>query len=126
MIDGVDVGVDHGGCLCISPCNNHKSCVQNVRLQPKSNQPPSMLCCGDKNLATHMTALLCTWLLVLYVDACGSILDEHLAQFHCCSDPTMASVRISNDGVQVVNNWCFRSLLGCPSATLQVLLPIVE
>merc|ERR1719253_1420669 len=83
-----------------------------IRLQAERDETLSVLSCGDKNFASHVTTFFRTWLLVFNVDASSAILDEHLAQLHCCSDTTMASVCISNDGVQIIDRQSFGTLLG--------------
>mmetsp|Transcript_5990 Transcript_5990/g.18925 ORF Transcript_5990/g.18925 Transcript_5990/m.18925 type:complete len:382 (-) Transcript_5990:203-1348(-) len=78
VVDGVDVGVDHGRGLRVGARHDDERRVEDVRLQADRDQTLRVLPSGHQDLATHVSALLGARLLVLDVDARGAVLDEHL------------------------------------------------
>merc|ERR1719414_1227865 len=97
-----------------------------VGLEADRDEALDVLPCGDKDLATHVATLFGPWLLVLNVNACGTILDEHLGKLHCRCETSMAGVGVGNDRVEVVDSRLFGPLIRRHSAPGLKLLPIVE
>merc|ERR1719231_1561444 len=77
--------------------------VEDVCLQSTSDEPLDVLAASHEDLSPHMAALLGAWLLVLDVNACGAVLNEHLRELHRRREPAVASVSIRDDWVQKVH-----------------------
>mmetsp|Transcript_33377 Transcript_33377/g.71895 ORF Transcript_33377/g.71895 Transcript_33377/m.71895 type:complete len:438 (-) Transcript_33377:409-1722(-) len=126
MVNGIDVGVDHGGRLRISARHQDQGRVQHIGLKSDGNEALDVLLGRDQDLATHVSALLGARLLILDVNSRSAVLNEHLRQLHGGSDATMSSVSIRNDGVQIVHGSRLGAVLRRHTAALLVLLAVVE
>merc|ERR1719329_850449 len=100
MINRINVGVDHCCSFCVCASDDDEGSVEHVSLQPQRDQTLSVLSRGDQNLAAHVATFLGTWLLILDMDACSAILNEHFAQLHGRCDAAVTGVCIGNDWVQ--------------------------
>mmetsp|Transcript_42402 Transcript_42402/g.64170 ORF Transcript_42402/g.64170 Transcript_42402/m.64170 type:complete len:513 (+) Transcript_42402:271-1809(+) len=126
MVDGVDVGVNHGRSFGISSGHEDERRVQDVGLQTDGDEALAVLPSGHQNLAAHVAALLGAWFLILDVDAGGTIFDEHFCEFHCRGKTSVASVGVGNDRVEVVDRLGLGPHLGGHAASLLILLPVME
>ena len=72
VVDGVDVGVDHGGSLGVRARHEHELRVEDVGLEADSDEAPDVLPSGDQDLANHVAALPRARLPALDLDAAGT------------------------------------------------------
>mmetsp|Transcript_131743 Transcript_131743/g.294797 ORF Transcript_131743/g.294797 Transcript_131743/m.294797 type:complete len:543 (-) Transcript_131743:149-1777(-) len=126
VVDRIDVGVDHGGGLRIGARDKNQRRVEDVGLQAAGNEALDVLPRRYQDLAAHVPALLRAWLLILDVDARSAVLDEHLCELHGRRKTSVTSVRIRDDGIEVIHHRSLGALLGRHAAALFVLLPVME
>ena len=103
----VDVGSEEGGSLRVCSCNDEVLDTEDVVLETDGNQTVDVLRDGDEDLAGHVSTLLRTRSLVFDVDSSCTLLNEELGELHDGSETTVTSVRIGNDGPEVVDLGCF-------------------
>ena len=100
--------------------------THDVGLGADGNQSVDVLLDRDKDLASHVAALLRARGLVLDVNAGGTALDEELGELHHGSQTTVTSIGVSNDRGEVVDvGKVGTRLLGVAQALL-ALLSVVE
>mmetsp|Transcript_26252 Transcript_26252/g.54066 ORF Transcript_26252/g.54066 Transcript_26252/m.54066 type:complete len:519 (-) Transcript_26252:151-1707(-) len=126
VVDRIDVGVDHGGGLRIGARDKNQRRVEDVGLQAAGNEALDVLPRRYQDLAAHVPTLLRAWLLILDVDARSAVLDEHLCELHGRRKTSVTSVRIRDDGIEVIHHRSLGALLGRHAAALFVLLPVME
>mmetsp|Transcript_61276 Transcript_61276/g.171345 ORF Transcript_61276/g.171345 Transcript_61276/m.171345 type:complete len:559 (+) Transcript_61276:287-1963(+) len=126
VVDGVDVRVDHGRGFCVGARDDDQRRIQDVRLHPASDEALDVLARGNEYLAAHVPALFRAGLLVLDVDASGAGFDEHLAELHRGGEAAVASVRVRDDGVEIIHRSLLSALLWSHAHPLLELLPVVE
>lgn len=85
-----------------------------------------MLSNRDEHLASKVTTLLDTRLLVLNMDTASTSIDEHLDEFHHGSDATETSISICNAGNKEIDLLGLLSLLGSQVKTFIILLAVME
>lgn len=85
-----------------------------------------MLADGNKDLASHVAALLGTSSLVLDMNASSTLFDEKLGELHGSSEATMAGIGFGDDGSQVVNVGELCALILSGTHALLALFAIVE
>lgn len=85
-----------------------------------------MLANGNKDLASHVAALLGTSSLVLDVNASSTLFNEELGKLHGSSEAAMARISIGDDGSKVVNVGELCALILGGSHALLALFAIVE
>lgn len=85
-----------------------------------------MLANGHEDLARHVSALLCSWRLILNVNSCCSLLNEELGQLHDGRETTVTRVGIGDNGSQVVDLGKLGALRLGRTQTLLALLAVVE
>ena len=126
VVTGVDVVLNEGSGTGIGTGNEQGLSTQDIGLETGSNQTVNMLTDGDKDLSSHVTALLGTRLLVLQMDTSSTSEDLHLDQLHDGGHATETSVTISNDGAEEIDLGGVEPLLlGHVSASL-FLLAVME
>ena len=69
MVNRVDVAIEEGSTHGVGSCANHKVAAHHISLKASSLQASDVLSNANKYLATKMTALLNSWLLVFQVNA---------------------------------------------------------
>jgi hypothetical protein len=100
--------------------------THDVSLRANGNQAVDVLLDGDKDLASHVAALLGSGGLILNVDTGGTLLDEELGELHDGSETTVAGISIGDDGTEVVNVEEVRTLSLGDAQALLALLAVVE
>mmetsp|Transcript_39897 Transcript_39897/g.93960 ORF Transcript_39897/g.93960 Transcript_39897/m.93960 type:complete len:217 (-) Transcript_39897:323-973(-) len=126
MVDRINGGVNHGRRFCVRPGHQHQGVVQHVSLHADRDQSRDVLCSRYQHLATHVTTLLRSWLLVFDVDAGSTVLDEHLGELHGSCEATVTGIRISDDGVEVVHRRVLCQLLRRHVLPVCELLAVME
>lgn len=81
---------------------------------------------GDKDLSSHVATLLGAGGLVFDVNTSSAPFNEQLRQLHDGCQTSMASVRIRDDGTQVVDIGQFPTLLLRSCNTLLALFAVME
>ena len=103
VISGVYGGCDEGRGFGVGPSDCDEIGAHDVCLGTNGHQTVDVFADGYEDLASHVATLFGARGLIFYVDACCSLLDEHLRKLHDCRQSTMASVGISDHGPQVIN-----------------------
>lgn len=85
-----------------------------------------MLLGADQDLASHVTTLLGSRLLVFQVNTGSTSLNEQLGQLHDSSQSSVSGISISNDGAEVINEGGNLELLPGHVSSLLPLLSVVE
>lgn len=122
----VDVGGDEGGGFRVGTGNDKVLDAHDVVLQTNGDETVDVLRDGNQDLASHMAALLGSRCLVLDVNTSSTLLDEHLGELHDSRKATMASIGISDDGTEVVDNGGGSELGIGHSGTTFALFSVVE
>jgi hypothetical protein len=126
MVAVVDVGGDEGGGFRVGTSDNKILNTHDVVLQTDGDETVDVLRDGDQDLASHMTTLLGTRCLVLDVNTSSTLLNEHLGELHDGCETTMASVGISDNGTEVVDNGSGSELRIGQSGPAFALFSVVE
>jgi hypothetical protein len=100
--------------------------THDVSLRSNCNEAVDMFLNGNKDLSGHMTTLLCARGLVFNVDSCRTLLNEQLGKLHDRGETTMPSIRVGNNGAEIVNVEKVCALLLGDAETLLSLLSVVE
>ena len=58
---------------------------------------------GNEDFPGHVSTLLRPWCLVLDMDACCTLLDEHLSELEDSGEATVSGVGVGDDGAEVVD-----------------------
>mmetsp|Transcript_35982 Transcript_35982/g.56284 ORF Transcript_35982/g.56284 Transcript_35982/m.56284 type:complete len:558 (+) Transcript_35982:159-1832(+) len=127
VVTGIDVVLDEGGGAGISTGNEHGLSTEDISLETGSDQTVDVLTNRDKDLASHVAALLGTRLLILNMDTSSTSKDLHLDQLHDRSHTTETGITISNDGAEEINLGGLKPLfLGHVGASLTLLAVMEE
>ncbi|KAH3666964.1 hypothetical protein OGAPHI_003414 [Ogataea philodendri] len=126
VVSGVDRGGDQGGSLGVGSGNTQKVGTKDISRSTDSNQSVDVFLDRNKHLTGHVSTLLGSSGLVLNVDSCGSVLNEHLGELHNGSGTSVSSISIGNDWSEKVNVWQFGTLLLGQRKSLVSLLSVVE
>eukprot|EP00128_Syssomonas_multiformis_P016434 Colp12_sorted_trinity150504_noHs@9148 len=126
VVSGIDVRVQVGGGLSVRSGNDNELNAHDVGLETNGLETADVLRHGDKNLATHVTALLGTGSLVLNVNTSNTSLNEHLGELHNGRETTVTSVGVSDDGAEEVNVRSLQTLLARHLSASLVLAAIME
>lgn len=105
---------------------NSGKLTHDVSLGTDSRKTVNVFADGNQDLSGHVTTLLRSWGLVLNVNTSSTLLDEELGQLHHSSQTTMSSIRIGNDGAEVVDVGQLGSLRFGDAQALLSLLSVVE
>lgn len=82
LIDGVNVVIDKLGREGISSGNNNEGASHKISLESGSSKSGDMFSAGNKDLATHMAALLGTSSLILHMNTSSTSINHILDELH--------------------------------------------